>query len=153
MVLSTVDPIRIALVQQLRSSKPLMAAIKGNVNHGFAPQNTPYPFLVYSLHYAPNLYSWGGVLTEAGFDVVAFSYDEGEATSIAQLVFATLQDQLLVVTGQTSLKSRLTSYIDLSDVDDTGTRYFSRGGVYEFWTTQELPVARSFTFTGDADIS
>ena len=153
MVLTSVAPIEWALVRQLRSNVVLKGALKGDINRGFAPQKTAYPFIVYSLHYAPNRYTWGGVVTEAGFDVVVFATDEGVADSIAQLINQTLADAKLLVDGQTSLMCRPRSAISITDIDDQGLRYFEKGFVVDIWTSQQLPTAGSLTFTADSTLA
>lgn len=145
---------RQALVQQLRSNLVLKGELLGDWSEGFAPQKTPYPLGVISLHYAPAEYDWTGMVTVIGFDVFVFSKkDIGEADSLDQLVFDTLQDARLYPAGQTSLTCRRTSSISLTDEDAAGNPVWQVGGTWQAITAQSNPTFRSLPFTIDATIT
>lgn len=144
---------RQALVQRLRSNLVLKDQLPGDWSEGFAPQTTEYPLGVYSLHYAPAEYDWTGMVTILGFDVFVFSKDQGEAASLDQLVFDTLQDARLYPTGQTSLTCRRTSSLSLTDVDSQGQAIFQMGGTWQAITAQSNPRLRTLPFTIDLTVT
>lgn len=154
MVLVTPWPsYRQAIIRQLRSNLVLKAALLGDWSEGFAPQETPYPLGVISLHYAPAEYDWTGMVTIIGFDVFVFAKDSGEAASLDQLVFDTLQDARLYPTGQTSLTCRRTSSISLTDLDAAGAAIWQLGGTWQGITAQSNPTPRTLPFTIDSSIT
>lgn len=148
--------VRQAILRQLRSNLVLAGQLPGEWSEGFRPQKTGqeqvYPLGIVSLHYAPALYDWTGVVNILGMDVFVFSKDQGEAASLDQLVFTTLQDQRLTVTGQTSLSCRRTSSISLTDVDAQGQPIFEVGGVWEIRVAQSNPTLGALTISADSDI-
>lgn len=145
--------VRQALIRQLRANVPLSAALKGDWSEGFAPQQTAYPLGIIALAYQPVDYDWTGQVAIFGVDVSVYSKDQGEAASLDQLVFATLQDAPLAVTGQTSLRCRLVSGRSLVELDEEGRAIFRTGGLYEVWASQEKPAARTLTFTLDVSVA
>ena len=146
--------IRQALLRQLRSNLVLKAGLSGDWSEGFAPQKTVYPLGVISLHYAPQMYDWTGRVSFIGVDVFVFSKDQGEAASLYQLVFSTLQDARLdLPTGLTSLQCRNTSDISLQDVDTEGKAIYQVGGVFEVRVAQSNPALSTITFTADSTIA
>jgi hypothetical protein len=145
--------VRQALIRQLRSNLVLTDQLLGDWSEGFAPPGTAFPRGILSLHYAPALYDWTGVVNILGVDVLIFAKDQGDAASIFQLVFTTLQDQRLTVTGQTSLSCRFTSSLSLQDEDAQGKPIYEVGGVLEIRVTQSNPALRSLVFTADSDIA
>ena len=144
---------RQAIIRQLRSNLVLADELPGDWSEGFAPQGTDYPLGVISLHYAPAQYDWTGVTTIIGFDVFVFSKDTGEAASLDQLVFGTLQDARLTPTGQTSLACRRTSSISLTDVDAQGEAIYQVGGTWQGITAQSNPLLVTLPITIDMDIT
>lgn len=144
---------RQAIIRQLRSNLVLKDALPGDWSEGFAPQEAPYPLGVVALHYAPAEYDWSGMVTIIGFDVFVFAKDSGEAASLDQLVFDTLQDAKLYPTGQTSLKCRRTSSISLTDVDAQGNAVWQLGGTWEGITAQSNPRQMTLPFTIDSSIT
>jgi hypothetical protein len=145
--------VRQALIRQLRSNFVLAAELSGDWSEGFAPQKTPYPLGVLSLHYAPSMYDWSGVVSIIGVDVFVYAKDQGQAASLDQLVFTTLQDAKLVVAGQTSLMCRRSSSISLQDVDAEGKAVYQCGGVYEIRVAQTNPTLRVISFHADSTIA
>lgn len=145
--------VRQALVRHLRSNFVLAAELLGDWSEGFAPLKAAYPRGVISLHYAPSFYDWTGVMTMLGVDVFVFAKDQGEAASLDQLVFTSLHDARLTVTGQTSLMCRRTSSISLTDEDAEGKAVYQVGGVYEIRVAQSAPALRTLTFTADSTIA
>lgn len=145
---------RQAVLRQLRSNLVLKDLLLGDWSEGFAPQNTDYPLGIISLHYAPAEYDWTGMVTIIGFDLFVVSKrDIGEADSLDQLVFDTLQDARLYPTGQTSLTCRRTSSISLTDEDAAGNAVWQVGGTWQAITAQSNPTLRSLPFTIDATIT
>jgi len=145
--------VRQALIRQLRANLVLEGQLSGDWSEGFAPSGTAFPRGVISLHYAPAQYDWTGVVNIVGVDVLIFSKDQGEAASLFQLAYTTLQDQRLTVSGQTSLSCRFTSSLSLQDEDAQGKPIFEVGGVLEVRVAQSNPALRSLLFTADSTIS
>lgn len=145
--------LRQAIIRQLRSNLVLEGQLTGDWSEGFAPQTADYPLGVLSLHYAPADYDWTGVTYVIGFDVFVFAKDTGQAASLDQLVFDTLQDARLATTGQTTLTCRRTSSISLTDVDDQGQAIWQLGGIWQAIITQSNPTRDEMTFTINADIA
>jgi hypothetical protein len=151
MVMS-VAPIKHAIVRQLRSSSTLKASITG-LHEGFAPRKTKYPFVTYSLHYAPVDYGWGFAIQKVGYDVMVVSDNSVDADNIDALVTATLNDAKLVVDGQSTLICRRILSLSLPDVDEEGRKIYVVGGLYEIWADQTFPVPVSTSFSADAFIA
>jgi len=131
----------------------LEGQLPGEWSEGFAPKGTAFPRGILQLHYAPALYDWTGVVNILGVDVLIFSKTAGEAASLFQSAYTTLQDQRLTVTGQTSLSCRFSSSISLQDVDAEGKPIFEVGGVLEVRVAQSNPALMSLIFTADSDIA
>lgn len=144
---------RQALVRALRANLVLEDGLPGDWNEGFAPQGTVFPHGTYSLAYGPPDYDWTGVVNVVGADVVVFSKDQGEAASLDQLVFDTLQDAALTVTGLTTLSCRRVGIISLTDVDSTGASVYVLGGTYVSRLAQSNPRLGSLSVTFDSTIS
>lgn len=144
----TIAPVRQALVQKLRSDPALKAALAGDIHEGFAPHGTKRPFLVYNLLSAIMNYLWGSFITEAEFGVFVFAENSVDAYNIDALVFTTLHDAELQVSGQSTLICRRMSSQTLADSDEEGKKIYQVGGIYEVWTDQLLPL-RSFAEDGD----
>lgn len=146
-----VDPwvyVRQGLVRQLRSNLVLEGELLGGWSEGVAPKDTPFPRGVYQLHYSPNEYDWSGLVTISGIDVGVFSKSQGEAASLNQLVFTTLQDARLDLTGLTMLVCRRVSTYSLTDPAPDGTEtVFQEGGVYSVQVAQSNPVNRTLSVT------
>lgn len=136
-MVSSIAPVKQALVQTLRANAVLKAAVNG-IHEGIAPQSTEMPYLVYDVAYAPLEYDWTNVMQLAGFDVFVFSENSVDAGNIDQLVFDTLQDAALSVTGQTTLYCRRAGSLSTLDVNEEGRKVFQVGGTYEVWTDQDL---------------
>jgi len=100
------------------------------------------------------LYDWTGVVNILGVDVLIFAKKKGDADSIFQSAFTTLQDQRLTVSGQTSLSCRFSdSSIALQDEDAQGQPIYEVGGVLEIRVSQSNPALRSLIFSADSDIA
>ena len=139
MTASTTAPIKRALVRQLRSSVPLMAAIAGGIHQAVAPKKVAYPFVVYSLVTAPRDYQQDGFQYWAQFDVFAFAVNPVDAENVDSLVAAALEDAPLAVTGQELLYCRRISDTTMPPAPDkTGRRIFQVGGTYRIVTDQPL---------------
>lgn len=145
---------RQALIQRLRSNLVLKDVLLGDWSEGFAPQTTPYPLGIISLHYAPDQYDWTGETVVIGFDVFVFSKENSdEADSLALLVFASLQNARLFPAGQTSLSCHRTSSISLTDLDAQGNEVWQVGGTWEAIVAQSNPALRTLSFTIDSVIT
>jgi len=150
MALTSIAPIKQALVHYLRTNSALKAELVGGIHEGFAPSGTKYPYLSYQVHYAPMRYTWSDVTYEVGFDVFAWSQNSVEADTLDQLLLTTLQDAELEVEGQSTLICRRVSSLSLPGSDDEGKKIYQVGGIYEVWTDQPLPAMRRSSFAADA---
>lgn len=144
---------RQAMIRALRANLPLAAALTGDWSEGEAPVKTAYPLGVISLVPSPGIYDWSGVVWDLYVDVVVFSYDKGQADSLDQLAFTTLQDARLAVTGLTSLTCRRIGIISLPAVDDKGQSVYSSGGTFHLRIAQSTPTAQTLTVTCDSTIA
>lgn len=146
-----VDPwpyIRQAVIRQLRSNLVLKDLLLGDWSDGVAPQNTAFPRGVIQLHYAPIERDWTGMTVVSGFDVVVFSKDRAEADRLGQLVFTSLNNVGLSVTGLTSLSCLFVSSYDVTEPAPEGTQtVFAPGAIYAVTTAQSNPVNRTLSTT------
>lgn len=151
MVVGLVDPwpyIRQALIRTLRSNLVLKDQLLGDWNEGVAPQDTAFPRGIIQLHYSPFEYDWTGFVAIAGVDVTVFAKTKGEASSLNQLVFTTLQDARLDVAGQTSLTCRRVSTFSLTEAAPDGKdTTFQEGGIYSILAPQSNPRLRTLAVT------
>lgn len=150
---ANLSPIKQALVQTLRSNVALKTAFKNDFHEGFAPPKTKLPLLTYSVHYAPVVYDWTSFMVQVGFDIFVFSEDQVEADNLDSLVFTTLHDAELDVSGQSTLICRRTSSLSLTDSNEEGKKIYQVGGIYEVWTDQPLPFLVTRSLTADAVIA
>jgi hypothetical protein len=146
------QPVRQALIQALRANLPLQAELTGDWAEGAAPVGAQYPLGIIALVPSPSFYDWSGVVHDLLVDIVLFSRDQGQAASLNQLVFTTLQDRLLALTGLTSLGCRRTGTLSLQDVDDQGTAIYEVGGTWRIRVAQSNPVLQTLVVTGDSTI-
>lgn len=144
---------RQAMIRALRANLPLAAALSGDWSEGEAPAKTDYPLGIISLVPSPGIYDWTGVVWDIYVDVVVFAYDKGEADSLDQLAFTTLQDARLAVTGLTSLMCRRIGIISLPAVDDKGQSVYTSGGTFHVRIAQSTPTAQTLVVTGDSTIA
>ena len=108
------------------------------IHEGVAPADTDYPFLTYTLVFAPYSDDWTKRTIVAGFDLAAWSDNQVEANNLDALAMTTVEDNLAVVDGQTTLYARRAEGLRLPEVDETGKRIFRAGGTYVIWTDQLL---------------
>lgn len=148
------QPVRQALLRNLRANFVLVAQLTGDWAEGAAPPTTDYPLGTYSLVPSPGLYDWSGVVWDMLVDIVVFSRDQGQAASLDQLVFATLQDASLDLeaTGLTSLGCRRIGIISIPDVDDQGQSIYEVGGTWRIRVSQSNPGSASMIVTVDSTI-
>ncbi len=155
-VVGLTDPwpnIRQALIRTLRSNLVLKDELPGDWSEGVAPHDTDFPRGVIQLHYSPFEYDWSGFVSISGVDVGVFSYTQGEAARLNQLVFTTLQDARLDVAGQTSLTCRRESTFSLIDAAPAGTETtYQEGGIYSILVPQSNPTLRTLTVTLNSTI-
>lgn len=151
MTVGLVDPwmyVRQALVRTLRSNLVLEDALPGDWSEGVAPADTPFPRGVYQLHYQPFQYDSTGLVALSGVTIGVFAKTQGEAGSLNQLVFTTLQDARLQVAGQTSLTCRRVSTFSLTDPAPDGTETtFEEGGIYSILSPQSNPSQQTLEGT------
>ena len=152
MTVGLVDPwpyVRQALVRRLRSNLVLEDGLPGDWSEGVAPAKTPFPRGIYQLSYLPFEHDWTGFVALCGVIVTVFSEtDEGEAASLDQLVFTTLQDARLQVAGQTSLTCRRASTISLVEAAPDGTQtVWQKGGIYAILAPQSNPSQQTLAIS------
>jgi hypothetical protein len=133
--MSTVAPVKRAVVQEMRSSAPLVAAIAGGINEGIAPRKVRYPFIVYQLVASPREHQFDGEQIHALFDISVFAENPVDANTVDALIDAALNDAVLTVEGQTNmLCHRVADLPTGPDIDSEGRRIFQVGGSYSVWT-------------------
>ena len=147
--LITTGPIKQALVQKLRANSSIKSAAVGGIHEGLnASDRILYPYVVFSLAWAPYDFSWGDVALEMGFDIVVRGTDPVAVNSLDALITAELHDSSLTVTEPgtesdpdpvllTTLILRRMAELPLSPVRNTeGKRVFQNGGTYEMSLAQ-----------------
>lgn len=134
--ITTTGAIRRGLVQYLRTSAALKAALTGGIHEGFAPAKASYPFLTYDLIYSPIRRQWGSQQYLSGFDIRVFSDDSVVANNIDALLLTVLDDAALVVAGQSTLLCHRIADLANPDEDEEGRKVYVVGGTYDVWTDQ-----------------
>jgi len=135
----TSAPVKRALVQKLRASPSLVAAIAGGIHEGIAPRKVRYPFIVYQLIAASYNRQWGGVIIEATFDVSVYAENPVDANNIDALITTALDEAVLVMDEQDSMLCRRVSDLPTGpDIDSEGKRIYQVGGSYSVWAHQTL---------------
>lgn len=135
--MSTSAPIKRAIVQKLRATPALVAAIAGGIHEGIAPRKVEYPFIVYQLVSSPYAYDWSGAMLQTTFDVSVFAVNPVEANNLDALITGALNEAVLNVDGQTNLLCRRIADLPTGpDVDAAGRRVYQIGGSYAIWTEQ-----------------
>lgn len=139
MVTTTAAPIKRAVVQKLRASAPLVAAIRGGIHESIAPRKVRYPFIVYQLVSAPYAYQFDGMQIHALVDVTTYAVNPVDANNIDALISGALDEAELTVDGQTLMLCRRTADLPTGpDTDASGRRVYQVGGSYSIWTDQNL---------------
>jgi len=139
MATTTVAPVKRAVVQKLRASSPLVAAIVGGIHEAVAPRKVKYPFIVYQIVASSYEYDWTGMQIHALMDVSTYAVNPVDANNIDALIAGALNDAALTVDGQTSLLCRRVGDLPTGpDVDSEGKRIYQVGGTYSIWTDQTL---------------
>lgn len=137
MTVSSVAPVKRAIVQALRASPALVSAIAGGIHEGVAPRKVKYPFVVYQLVSAPYVWDHTGVIIPATFDVFVYAVNPVEANNLDALIAGALNEAELTVEGQTSLLCRRVADLPTGpDTDAAGKRIYQVGGSYSVWTSQ-----------------
>jgi len=108
------------------------------IHEGVAPAETPYPFLTYRTVAAPYEDDWTKRTILAAFDVEAWSDNSVEANNLDALAMNVIEDNLVAVTGQTTLLCRRIEGLRIPDTEETGRRIYRKGGTYAVWTDQSL---------------
>jgi len=135
--MTSVAPIKRAVVQTLRASPSLVSAIVGGIHEGIAPRKIKYPFIVYQLVSAPYVYDWSGLMLHTMFDVSVFAENPVDANNIDALIGSALNEAVLNVDGQNSMLCRRVADLPTGpDIDGEGKRIYQVGGSYSIWTNQ-----------------
>jgi hypothetical protein len=139
MTLVTSAPTKRAIVQTLRASPLLMAAIAGGIHEALAPRKVKYPFIVYQLVSAPYSRQWGGSIIEALFDVSVYAENPVDANNVDALITTALDEAVLVMDEQTNLLCRRVADLPTGpDTDNEGRRIYQVGGTYSVWAHQVI---------------
>jgi hypothetical protein len=135
--MTSVAPVKRAVVQVLRASPSLVSAIRGGIHEGIAPRKVRYPFIVYQLVAAPYSYDWTGVIIQTLIDVSVYAENPVDANNIDALIAGALNEAVLNVDGQTNLLCRRVADLPTGpDIDSEGKRIYQIGGSYSIWTDQ-----------------
>lgn len=137
-VLPTSGPVKQALTQKLRANNAIAAAAVGGIHEGLnASKRLEYPYVVFSLAFAPYEHTWDTALFVVGFDIVVRGPDPVKVNNLDALITAELHDSTLVVTGLDTLTVLRTAELPLSpERSAEGRRVFQNGGTYEVWLNQ-----------------
>jgi hypothetical protein len=134
---TTSAPIKRAIVQKLRASPALVAAIAGGIHEGIAPRKIRYPFIVYQLVAAPYSYTWSSVILSPMFDVWVYAENPVDANNIDALINSALAEAALDVEEQATMLCRRVADLPTGpDIDSEGKRIYQVGGTYSIWTEQ-----------------
>lgn len=130
-------PITAAIVTTLRSNTSLKDAATGGIHEGVALSGSIPPLILYTVTYAPRSYDFSQhVMVMLGLDMWAYATNQVDARNIDTLIYQTLQDAPLTVSGQSILYLRRTADLESADVDEAGRKYYQTGGSYEVWSDQ-----------------
>jgi len=133
--MSTVAPVKRAIVQTLRASGPLTNAIVGGINEGMAPRRVRYPFIVYQLVSSVREHQFDGQQIKSIWDITSYAENPVDANNIDALINSALDDQDLAVDGQTTMLCRRVADLPTGpDIDSEGRRIWQAGGSYSVWT-------------------
>jgi len=133
--MSTVAPVKRAIVQAMRASAPLGAAIAGGINEGMAPRRVRYPFVVYQLVSSVREHQFDGQQIHSAWDISVYAENPVDANTVDALIITALDDQDIAVDGQTTMLCRRVADLPTGpDVDSEGRRIWQAGGTYSVWT-------------------
>jgi len=140
--LPTSGPVKQALVQKLRANSSIASAAVGGIHEGLnASDRIQYPYVVFSLAFAPYEFAWGSAIFVVGFDIVVRGTNPVEVNSLDALITDELHDSTLTVTGLSTLTVRRNAELPLSpERNAEGRRVFQNGGTYEIWLDQDRTV-------------
>ncbi len=133
--MSTVAPVKRAIVRTMRASAPLVAAIVGGINEGMAPRKVRYPFVVYQLVSSVREHQFDGQQIKSVWDISVYAENPVDANNVDALVQTALNDQDIAVDGQTTMLCRRVADLPTGpDIDSEGRRIWQAGGSYSVWT-------------------
>lgn len=133
--MSTVAPVKRAIVRTMRASAPLVAAIVGGINEGMAPRKVRYPFVVYQLVSSVREHQFDGQQIKSVWDISIYAENPVDANNVDALVQTALNDQDIAVDGQTTMLCRRVADLPTGpDIDSEGRRIWQAGGSYSVWT-------------------
>jgi hypothetical protein len=134
---TTSAPIKRAIVQRLRASPALVAAIAGGIHEGIAPRKIRYPFIVYQVVASPYSYTWTSMILSPMFDVWVYAENPVDANNIDALINDALAEAALNVEEQSTMLCRRVADLPTGpDIDSEGKRIYQVGGTYSIWTEQ-----------------
>jgi hypothetical protein len=136
----TSGPIKVALKAKLSANTAISAAAVGGIHEGINVRKTiNYPYVTYSLAYAPIVRHWGSVMLIAGVDVVARGFDPDEVSSLDVLITEELDGGELWVPGLTTLIVQREEELPLSpDRNAEGKKVYANGGTYSIWADKNF---------------
>lgn len=133
--MSTVAPVKRAIVQTMRGSAPLTAAIAGGINEGMAPRRVRYPFIVYLMVSSVREYQFDGQQIKSMWDISVYAENPVDANTVDALIASALDDKDLAVDEQTTMLCRRVADLPTGpDIDSEGRRIWQAGGTYSVWT-------------------
>jgi hypothetical protein len=133
--MSTVAPIKRAIVQAMRASTPLTDVIVGGMNEGMAPRKIRYPFVIYLMVSSVREHQFDGQQIKTLWDISGFAENPVDANNVDALIHAALNDQDIAVDGQTTMLCRRVADLPTGpDIDSRGRRIWQAGGSYAVWT-------------------
>lgn len=131
----TSGPLKQALLKKLLANNQIAVAAVGGIMEGINVADTiTYPYVVYSLAFAPIIRMWGSSMLLAGFDIVVRGPNPVEVNSLDALITAELDDSTLTVTGLDTLIVRREEELPLApERDAEGKRIYQNGANYLVW--------------------
>jgi hypothetical protein len=135
----TSGPVKQALVRKLKANSQIKTAAVGGIHEGLnASDVIAYPYVTFSLAFAPLERVWGSVLFVVGFDIVVRGPNPVEVSNLDVLITEELDDSSLSVTGLSTLTVHRAAELPLSpDRNAEGRRVFQNGGTYEIWLDKD----------------
>ena len=135
MSVSSIAPVKQAVVKALRDSVALKAAVSNEIHEGISPRAIGYPYCVYDISWSVRSYDWTSNEIRLGVGVWIISDEQIEAQNLDALVIEALHDKALSLgtSGLTSVYCRRISDDSMVDLDDAGKKIYQIGGTHEVW--------------------
>jgi len=149
--LTGTGPIKRGVVRLIRSNGPFEPPLRGGIHERLASKREKYPFIVYSAVSAPFVRD-NGTAVDGGtreirmlMDISVLASNQVDADNIDSTLDRLFSDQEealgALVDGQTViLCHRVGDTPAGPDRDEEGRYYVQKGGTYEIWTVQPIPL-------------